>query len=86
MVDVAPRDQLFVLLAGRVAGTLNRGETAGSYTFSYDEDWRHDPEAFPLSLSLPLASRTHGGPRVSYYLRALLPSLQTLYNAYQRAS
>lgn len=70
-----------MLLDGRIAGTLRRERAAGSHTFSYDDRWRNNPAAFPLSLSLPLASRTHDGPRVTYYLRALLPDSEARLNA-----
>jgi serine/threonine-protein kinase HipA len=72
---------LTVLLDGRVAGTLRRGKVPASHTFTYDDRWRTDPDAFPLSLSLPLAGRTHEGPHVSYYLRALLPDNEARLNA-----
>ncbi len=81
MADTALPDALIVLLDGRTAGTLTRGATAGSYTFTYDENWQRDPSAFPLSLSIPLSSRTHDGPRVSYYLRGLLPDNESRLNA-----
>lgn len=81
MADAAAPDELIVALQGRVAGTLRRGKAPGSHTFSYADGWRSDPAAFPLSLSLPLASRTHDGPRVSYYLRGLLPDNEARLNA-----
>ena len=81
MADTALPDALIVLLDGRIAGTLTRAATAGSYTFTYDENWQRDPSAFPLSLSIPLSSRTHDGPRVSYYLRGLLPDNESRLSA-----
>jgi serine/threonine-protein kinase HipA len=81
VADTALPDDLIVLLDGRIAGTLTRAATAGSYTFTYDENWQRDPSAFPLSLSIPLSSLTHDGPRVSYYLRGLLPDNESRLNA-----
>src|SRR5437868_185884 len=81
MADAVMPQELFVLLDGRVAGTLQRGKAPGSHTFAYDDGWRNDPAAFPLSLSLPLASGTYEGPHVSYYLRALLPDSEARLNA-----
>ena len=80
MADAAPLS-LVVLLDGRNAGILTRANAASSYSFAYDEGWQHDPEAFPLSLSIPLSSRKHDGPRVSYYLRGLLPDSEPRLNA-----
>jgi serine/threonine-protein kinase HipA len=73
--------ELIVLLQGRIAGVLRRGRTAGAYVFTYDDGWRGDSSAFPLSLSLPLASRVHESPRLAYYLRGLLPDSEPRLNA-----
>lgn len=81
MADTDVPRELAVLLGGRIAGTVSRGKAPGTHAFSYDDGWRDDPAAFPLSLSIPLASRTHDGPRVSYYLRALLPDSEARLNA-----
>lgn len=72
---------LAVLLQGRLAGVLRPGVAAGAYVFTYESAWRTAPDAFPLSLSLPLASQVHDGPAVAYYLRGLLPDSETRLNA-----
>jgi hypothetical protein len=59
VADAALPQELTVLLQGRVAGVLRRGKASGSYVFTYDARWRNDASAFPLSLSLPLASQVH---------------------------
>src|SRR5215208_6133595 len=66
-----PRE-LVVLLDGRVAGTLVRSPLDGALTFTYDDAWRADREAYALSLSLPLAGRSFTGPTVRFYLQGLL--------------
>ena len=81
MAEGALPRELMVLLQGCTAGVLRRGETPGTHTFVYDATWRDDPAAFPLSLSLPLASRVHDGPVVTYYLRGLLPDSEARLNA-----
>ena len=81
VADRALPTELAVLLQGRVAGVLHRGRAPGSYVFTYDDGWRSDPSAFPLSLALPLASRVHDSPRLSYYLRGLLPDSEPRLNA-----
>lgn len=74
-------DRLIVLLQGRIAGELHRRSRANSYEFVYDDRWRDDREAFPLSLSMPLAARRYQDDVVTYYLRALLPDSETRLNA-----
>lgn len=73
--------ELTVLLGGHIAGNLHRSRARTSYTFSYEDDWRNDPRAYPLSLSIPLAGKTHDGSKVGYYLRALLPDNEARLNA-----
>ena len=81
MADAAVPRELTVLLQGRTAGVLRPGKASRSYVFTYDARWRDDASAFPLSLSLPLASPVHDGPRVAYYLRGLLPDSEARLNA-----
>jgi serine/threonine-protein kinase HipA len=74
-------DQLIVLLQGRMAGELQRHSRSSSYDFVYDDRWRDDRAALPLSLSMPLAGRSYRGDVVTYYLRALLPDSEARLNA-----
>ncbi len=66
-------DYLLVCLDGRVAGVLQPIEAGVTFRLRYQEEWRRDPGAYPLSLSLPLAAAEHQGPAVRHYLRGLLP-------------
>jgi len=81
LANAALPTELIVLLQGRIAGVLGRDRATGSYLFAYVDNWRDDPNAFPLSLSLPLASQFHEGERVAYYLRGLLPDNEPRLNA-----
>jgi serine/threonine-protein kinase HipA len=63
---------LFVVLGGRVVGTFD-ASLDGRVSFTYDEAWRRDEAAFPLSLSLPKIISRHGGGAVSNWLWNLLP-------------
>lgn len=65
-------DRLFVLLDGAVAGVLTRTAPGGPLRLTYDETWRRRPDAYALSLALPLAAAEHTGPSVLYYLKGLL--------------
>ncbi len=80
MSPAAIPDELAVLLQGRIAGVLRRG-TSGPHTLAYDPAWRDDPDAYALSLALPLASRIHEGTAVAYYLRGLLSDSEPRLNA-----
>lgn len=62
---------LVALLDGRTIGVVRRAR--GRLSFDYDEDWRQARGAYPLSLSMPLAARTHGHAAIEPFLWGLLP-------------
>lgn len=64
-------NQLFALLDGREVGTVHYKDSRLSFTYS--ETWRDDPNAYPLSLSMPLGSASHGHSRIEAFLWGLLP-------------
>lgn len=64
--------ELVALLGNTVIGRL-ASDRNGSPRFEYDEAWRTNPEAIPLSLSLPLASGSHASDAVTAVLWGLLP-------------
>lgn len=72
---------LTVLLGGRIAGTVSQGDDNSSYRFTYDDEWQNDLQAYPLSLSIPLAGKTHEGQAVGWYLRGLLPDNEARLDA-----
>jgi serine/threonine-protein kinase HipA len=49
--------------------------TDGSMQFCYDDNWLDKPNAYPISLSLPLQSQPHKGDPVANYFDNLLPDL-----------
>jgi len=63
--------QLTTLLHGRPVGTVS--EEDGQLSFAYRDDWRSDPGAFPLSLSMPLSIAEHPHTRIDAFLWGLLP-------------
>jgi serine/threonine-protein kinase HipA len=65
-------EALSVLLEGRVAGQLLRG-AGRKLSFQYDEVWRSDQDAYPISISMPLAAARHEHRTLSAYLWNLLP-------------
>ena len=64
-------DQLVALANGREMGLVTYRN--GRLSFVYDESWRQDPNSYPLSLSMPLASAEHGHAKVEAFLWGLLP-------------
>jgi serine/threonine-protein kinase HipA len=64
--------ELTTLLGDVVIGTLKR-DPNGRVSFAYDEAWRRKPNAYPLSLSMPLAATHHAHAIVDAFLWGLLP-------------
>ena len=64
--------ELVTLLDGKEVGRLHNG-ARGRLTFVYDDQWRNAREAYPLSLSMPIAAQEHGRSVVEAFLWGLLP-------------
>jgi serine/threonine-protein kinase HipA len=64
--------QLIALHRDRAIGTITQ-DGSGRLRFAYDAGWRTDRDAFPLSLSMPLALQAHVHDRVHAFLSGLLP-------------
>jgi serine/threonine-protein kinase HipA len=56
---------------GRLVGRLTYAEDR--LKFSYDDEWRDDPDAFPLSLSMPLVRREYLDEVTRPFISGLLP-------------
>lgn len=63
--------RLIALANGREMGTITYRNARLS--FAYADAWRQDPNSYPLSLSMPLASAEHGHSRIEPFLWGLLP-------------
>ena len=64
--------ELIALLDGREAGRVAR-ETSGRLYFIYNEEWRISENAYPLSISMPIALARHGHAKIDPFLWGLLP-------------
>ncbi len=64
-------ETLHAIYEGRRVGRLDYQDDR--ITFTYDEEWRHDPDAFPLSLSMPLQTTIHPDSIVRSFVSGLLP-------------
>lgn len=72
-MPVKPKPKLLeVVLDGRPAGQLSQNRD-GQITFIYSDEYRGDPNATPLSLSMRLTRREHRNDVVVPFLRGLLP-------------
>jgi serine/threonine-protein kinase HipA len=64
--------ELVTLLDGKEVGRVHH-DTRGRLTFIYDDQWRNAGDAYPLSLSMPIAAKHHGRSVVEAFLWGLLP-------------
>jgi serine/threonine-protein kinase HipA len=75
--------ELVVLLGDDHIGRLTR-DARGKLAFSYSESWRKSPDAYPLSVSMPLVRREHDGDAVAAYLWGLLPDNEVILERWGR--
>jgi serine/threonine-protein kinase HipA len=64
--------ELVALLDGKEVGRVHR-DARGRLTYVYSEEWRQAPDAYPLSLSMPLGAKEHGPAVIEPFLWGLLP-------------
>jgi serine/threonine-protein kinase HipA len=69
--------ELVVLLDRVIVGSLVPLRGSHLYRFRYTKAWLGDPDAYPVSLALPLAAPEHQGVAVRHWLRSLLPDNET---------
>jgi len=78
--------ELDIWMGGKPVGVLD-GSDRRALEITYDERWLADPQATPLSVSLPLGEERHRGERVAAHLWGLLPDneqvIQRWAGAYQ---
>ena len=65
-------EQLIAVANGRLVGRIAR-DAGERLSLDYDAAWREAADAFPLSLSMPLASVRHGHGGIEPWLWGLLP-------------
>lgn len=74
---------LALLLGGVRAGTLIQ-DPVGRLHLEYAPEWQDRPDAFPLSVSMPLTRTRHGEPEVRAFLDGLLPDNAAVRDAWGR--
>src|SRR6266851_2626273 len=75
--------ELVALVGSREAGRVRR-DGHGKLSFTYEDEWRNDPEAFPVSVSMPLALAEHGNGKIDPYLWGLLPDNEQILDKWGR--
>ncbi|MBO0803987.1 MAG: type II toxin-antitoxin system HipA family toxin [Nocardiopsaceae bacterium] len=65
-------DSLAVIVGRRIAGSLTR-LPGGKLRFDYDDQYAQEPDATPLSLSMPLNQPSHPDQVITPWLWGLLP-------------
>ncbi len=75
--------ELVALLAGHEVGRIHQ-DKRGKLSLRYDRDWREADNAYPLSLSMPLAAEEHGNDVVTAFLWGLLPDNEFVLERWAR--
>jgi HipA-like protein len=66
-------EELHAIVAHQPMGVVRWDRKRNLLGFHYAEEWRESPSAFPLSMSMPLASGGHRHEVVAAFLWGLLP-------------
>ena len=75
-------ETLTLLLDGQIIGAIRRRK--GRLSLVYQDAWRSRPDAYPLSLSMPLASSEHPHGPVNAFLWGLLPDNEVVIDRWAR--
>jgi serine/threonine-protein kinase HipA len=76
-------EELVAILDGRETGRVVRDDR-GRLSFAYKEVWRDAAEAYPLSISMPLALAEHGHAKIDPFLWGLLPDNEMVLDRWAR--
>jgi len=75
--------ELIAILDGQEAGRIVR-DARGRLSFTYNEQWSNADNAYPLSLSMPLALEHHGNDKIDPFLWGLLPDNELVLDQWAR--
>src|SRR5260370_28349618 len=75
--------ELVAILDGRETGRVMRDDR-GKLSFKYNEPWRAATDAYPLSISIPLALAEHGHAKIDPFLWGLLPHNEMILDHWAR--
>lgn len=77
------KKELIAILDGQETGRVAR-DAHGRLSFTYNEDWRTADNAYPLSISMPLALAQHGNDKIDPFLWGLLPDNEMVLGQWAR--
>lgn len=75
--------ELRVLLDGKLVGGVAQ-RAGGALALTYERSWQDRDDAFPISLSMPLARRQHGDAVVRPFMEGLLPDSAEILDRWAR--
>ena len=75
--------ELIALLNGVMVGVVEQRRGEG-LVFTYDDAWQAEQESYPLSLSMPLARKSHPDEKVRPFLEGLLPDNRQVLERWAR--
>ena len=75
--------ELIAILEAREMGRVTRDDR-GRLSFTYREEWRATADAYPLSISMPLALAEHGHAKIDPFLWGLLPDNEKVLDNWAR--
>ena len=75
--------ELIAIFDGRETGRIVRDKRS-RLTFTYNEEWRAAENAYPLSISMPLALAQYGHARIDRFLWGLLPDNQMVLDQWAK--
>lgn len=76
-------EELVAILDGHEAGRVVQDDR-GRLSFTYNEAWRAAADAYPLSISMPLALAKHGNEKIYAFLWGLLPDNEMVLDHWAR--
>jgi serine/threonine-protein kinase HipA len=77
--------ELVAILDGRETGRVLQDDR-GRLSFTYNETWRAAADAYPLSISMPLALAQHRNPKIDPFLWGLLPDNEMILDHWRASS
>jgi serine/threonine-protein kinase HipA len=75
--------ELIAIIEDREMGRVAR-DNRGRLSFTYSEKWRAAADAYPLSISMPLALAEHGHAKIDPFLWGLLPDNEKVLDNWAR--
>ena len=76
-------EELVAILDGHETGRVVQDDR-GRLSFTYNEAWRAAADAYPLSISMPLALTEHGNEKIYAFLWGLLPDNEMVLDRWAR--